>query len=477
MDRIELYFRIASNSYSICLTLAMSYCYMAWAAPFLEKRRTVWMCGAVYMAVKEIIVYIPIEVTNTVGYGIGTMSVFLIMCLADQGNVGQKFFLAVTFFCLRWQSLMIENCASNELYLLQHKIGEWMQGAVADDVFWLVSYIGLSVFELILAVLCMYGAVRLMLWAYGRRRRRMAGRELLILLVPSVSSVFAYEVIQFYNRIYERDSGKSVTDIYGYYDWLILLYSLVCFMTIFVMTYVFCQWKAEQEEEKQREVFSRQVQDLENHIAEVERLYRDMRSLRHDIGNHLMTLEQLYGRGEYEAAGKYAESLKLEVQKSPSDMVSGNPVTDVILSCRKKEMEEKGIVFDCRFHYPPGGGVNAFDISVILNNALANAVEAVERERSHREKTNMTIVSAYSYRMKNMYFIEVSNSFGGELVKDAQSGLPCTSKAGDGHGFGLVSIRHVAKKYLGDIEIVKEVHGGEECCVLRVMLQIFTHNR
>lgn len=38
--------------------------------------------------------------------------------------------------------------------------------------------------------------------------------------------------------------------------------------------------KNEQEEDKQREIFSRQMQDLESHIAEVERLYRDMRSLR-----------------------------------------------------------------------------------------------------------------------------------------------------------------------------------------------------
>ena len=133
----------------------------------------------------------------------------------------------------------------------------------------------------------------------------MKGRELLILLVPSVSGVFTYEVLKHYEKIYERDSGKYVLDIYGYHDWLMLLYSVICFMTIFVMTYVFRQWQNEREEDKQREVFSRQVQDLESHIGEVERLYRDMRSLRHDMGNHLMTLEQLYGAGAYEQAEKY----------------------------------------------------------------------------------------------------------------------------------------------------------------------------
>ena len=31
--------------------------------------------------------------------------------------------------------------------------------------------------------------------------------------------------------------------------------------------------------------------------------------------------------------------------------------------------------FRCDFHYPTGSDINAFDISVILNNALQNAVE------------------------------------------------------------------------------------------------------
>ena len=71
-----------------------------------------------------------------------------------------------------------------------------------------------------------------------------------------------------------------------------------------------------------------------------------------------------------------------------------------------------------------------------------------------------------------MYIIEIANSFTGELAADEQSGLPVTTKEGEGHGFGLSSIRHAARKYLGDIEICREVYEQEKCCVLRVMLQI-----
>ena len=475
MDRIELYFEIASIIYSVLLALIASFYYMVWVRPFLLKRRTAWLCGATYAVVMEILIIIPVNMTETVAYVLVVMSVFLVMCLFDRGNVGQKFFLAVTFFCLRWQSFLIQASVGNEFYFLQYKIEESLLGLVdGKNIVWLGRYLVQSALDILVAIVLMGGSVRLMLWAYGTRREDMKGRELLILLVPSVSGVFTYEVLKHYEKIYERDSGKYVLDIYGYHDWLMVLYSVICFMTIFVMTYVFRQWKNEKEEDKQREVFSRQIQDLESHIGEVERHYRDMRSLRHDMGNHLMTLEQLYGAGAYEQAEKYVGTLKREMQNVSLDVASGNPVTDIILSGRKKEMEDKGIRFECDFHYPQTGGIDAFDVSIILNNALSNAIEAIERERMTGTDKGMAQgnISLVSHRVKNMYIIEVSNPYQGELYVDTISGLPGTSKAGDGHGFGLANIRHVARKYYGDMEIGKEVGEGESYCVLRVMLQL-----
>lgn len=466
----EVYYQLVQACYRVAVALIMSYFYVVWVSPFLVKRKTAWMCGAFYCVIMLILIYIPIEMTNTFAYGTCMMLTFLVTCLADRGNIGQKFFLAITFFCLRWQSLMVKSCVTNEMYLLFYAMAQRVED---NDLFWFEVYVVQSVIEVLLTFVFMYMAVRLMLWAYGRKRKHMKGSELLILLVPSVSGAFAYEVIQYYSRVYMWDAGKSVYDTYGYHDWLLILYSVVCFVTIFVMTYVFSRWKDEQEQDKQREVFSRQMQDLQSHITEVERLYRDMRNLRHDMGNHLMTLEQLYAQGAYEEAGKYARSLQDGMQDTLLDVASGNPVADVILSGRKKEAEEKGICFRCGFHYPLSNSVNAFDISIILNNALANAIEAAERERAGTMgEIQEPSITVCSYRRKNMYIIEVTNSYRGELTIDETSGLPVTSKDGDGHGFGLASIRHAARKYLGDIEIGKETCAGREMCALRVMLQI-----
>lgn len=466
MNRIELCYSIFSVFDSAFNILICSYFCMVWTRPFLDHKRKAWITGGAYAATMLVLDFMPWYINPMLAYMTGTLAVFFVMCVTDRIYFTQKFFIAITFFCLRWQAPRIVVYINNEI-----------DGAIyrflspENDIFWFfwyvfVTFIGYNLFMFLL----LYGAVKSILWSYGRGREHMDGREFLLLIMPPLSGVVSYGVIRYYDYIYKRDTGKSIYTLYGSHDLIMLLFTLLSFAVILVTTYVFRLWKTKQEEDRQREIFSTQMVDLQNHISETERLYRDLRSLRHDMGNHLMTLEQLYSKGEYETAEQYAGTLRTKIQDISGDISSGNPVTDVILSGRKKEMEEKDIHFSCDFHYPVTDAVNSFDISIILNNALSNAIEAVEREKTDSHKK--TYVSLSSNRRKNMYIIVVANTFSKTLKTDPTSGLPPTTKSEEGHGFGLAGIRHVARKYLGDIEIRKEIFEGKEQCVLRVMLQI-----
>lgn len=412
--------------------------------------------------------YMPFYIDSMLAYLIGALSVFLVMCLLDRNYITQKVFLAITFFCLRWQAMRIIVCINNEIFglitpLLTSK----------SEMFWFLWTILECLRYLIFGFLSQYATVKCILWSYGCKRESMSGREFILLSMPSLLGMVSYGVVRYYSYIYTRDVGKDIYNLYGSHDLIIALFTLLSFAVILVTTYVFRQWKTQQETDRQREIFSAQMADLQNHISEVERLYRDVRSLRHDMGNHLMTLNRLYDRGEYDAARQYTDRLNEEFTQTSFGINSGNPVTDVILSGRKKEMEEKDIAFSCDFHYPLTEGVDSFDISIILNNALSNAIEAIERERGEvgvRRKQAQIYCS--SGCRKNMYLIEIANSYDGELVIDQTSGLPRTTKSSEDHGFGLFAIRHVARKYFGDMEITKEYRKEAACCVLRIMLQL-----
>lgn len=465
MDRTEYYYKIINNIDNICHALIYAYCCVVWTRPFMDQRKKAWITGGAYAAAMLILTFMPWYISPMLAYILEAAVVFLTMCLIDTEYITQKLFLAVTFFCLRWQ-------ASRVVIYIFNEINNVLIRSLTSttETFWflyylIITFMGYNLFYL----LFLYGAVKCILWSYGRGREPMDHKEFLLLSVPSLSGAVSYGVIRYYDYIYDRDAGKSVYDLYSSHDLIMSLFTLLSFAVILVITYVFRQWKTNQEEKRQREIFSTQMADLQSHISEMEQLYRDMRHLRHDMGNHLMTLKQLYDTGEYDAARQYTNRLNDEMTKTSLDINSQNPVTDVILSGRKKEMAEKNISFVCDFHYPMSESVNSFDISIILNNALSNAIEAIEREIPAPTKPCVFLTSS---RRKNMYIIEVANNCAGSLEPDPISGLLRTSKAGEGHGFGLLGIRHVARKYLGDIEIRKETFDGEERCVLRVMLQL-----
>lgn len=205
-----------------------------------------------------------------------------------------------------------------------------------------------------------------------------------------------------------------------------------------------------------------QVEEIKTHVEKVEKLYQEIRGIRHDMGNHIMILQNLYEKREYREAKAYMTQLKQELDKITPEIKTGNPITDIILTEKQKEAEEKGIAFQCNFHYPQSTKINVFDISVILNNAITNAMENVNVKDNPYIEIN-------SYREKNAYLIEVKNSFSNELLLNEETGLPKTTKEEkDKHGFGLENIRRVAQKYFGDMDITQK----DQLVTLTVMLML-----
>lgn len=460
MSRIDFCYEFALAVYSLCTTVFAAYCFAVFVRPFLSARRRAGAVGAVFAGIVLAADLVPFYVNVMAVYAAAMSASFLVMIWRDRSYFAQKLFLAVTFFCVRWQAFRVVACIGNAGHLLAGRLF-----SSENDWFWFYVFVLQLVSEALLGSLLMCGAFFCLRKAYGSEPEHMTGSEFFLLVMPSVSGLVAYAVLRYFNYVYGRDTGKSPFELYGGYDILMLLYSLFCFLVIFAGTYVFRRWKNESVSETQREVLARQIEDMKRSIAYTELLWQDMRSLRHDAKNHFITLERLWEKGSIQEAREYAAAFQRQLLDVVFEGGTGSPVTDVILSGRKKEMQEKGIRFACDFSFPGSGRIDAFDISVILNNALDNAAAAASKE-------HCPFVRLSSRRVKNMYIIEVANSFSGSLFPDKRTGLPRSEKASCGHGVGLLNIRRVAAKYYGDLEIGTEKCDGGACCVLRVMMQL-----
>ena len=131
----------------------------------------------------------------------------------------------------------------------------------------------------------------------------------------------------------------------------------------------------------------------------------------------------------------------------------------MILMEKMREAEEKRIRFTSDLYYPENTKLNAFVMSVIMNNALNNCMENVSGDDPY--------ISISSFRKNSIFMITIKNSYQGEL-NYSDSDLPETTKLGKGHGIRLNNIRRVAKMYMGDIsleQVDKEV-------ILSIMLQV-----
>ena len=131
---------------------------------------------------------------------------------------------------------------------------------------------------------------------------------------------------------------------------------------------------------------------------------------------------------------------------------TGNPVTDVIVNDTRQRSLDLGIRFQIDFHYPEPGAYDAFDVGIILQNLLQNAMEACEKVSEGERFIVLT-----GKRKGRFFLIEVKNSFAGEVVF-GQDGLPVTTKKEDVpmHGIGLSNVRWEAEKYMGELELKTE---------------------
>ena len=446
MSRLELCWNITSYLSVLVQLAAAGACLGIFVSPYLRSRSRAVRVSAVYGVVMIVLYVMPPRIDNILAYFIGTLAAFAVMCIEDRRNISQKIFLSITFFSLRWLSASMAGILDRYLdrILLNPEIAARIWLSYGIYVVTRFLDITLSTLNLLLAVLAINRA-------YEGKNRYMGRRELLLLSVPSLSGVAGYAVYHFYQ--YKDELTKI-------YDLLCFLYYLISILAILAIIVIFQRWKTSQEEQAGQQLLESQIDNIKTHIEGVEKLYGDLRSLRHDMGNHIQMIERLMAAGNSAESSAYLERLKGEWQELTSEIRTGNPVMDMILLEKKKEAEARGIRFTCDFCYPNGTGLDAFDVSVLLYNALNNCLESVNGENPY--------IQIRAFRKDSVFMLIISNSFTGRLQMDAAEKLPFTTKENGGHGIGLKNMRRVARKYMGDLSFEQN---GDEVTV-GIMLQI-----
>lgn len=455
MSLVEKCWMVISKISVIALLMITGIYFGKFVCPYIKKKKGAVAVSIVYITIMLVLYMIPPQIDNFSAYLIGVIAAFLAMYVEDRRNIYQKIFLAITFFSIRWLTVAmaarLDDLVTKALVFRNMGAEKvWLQYGL---------YVGTRVLDIVLCIAFIAVTIGLINKAYIYKKDEMSVKEMVMLIIPSLVGVTGYGILQYYLMIYERDTGKNLIDTYGFYGALSFLHYLISIVAILVVIVMFQNWKEMQEEQRGQELVLNQISDMKKHIEEVEKLYRDIRSMRHDMGNHIQTLEHLVAHNNMDDATEYLEHLKNEWDEVSPEIKTGSPVIDVILMEKLREAKERQIRFLSDFHYPQNTKLNAFDLSVIMNNALNNCMENVSGDDPY--------ISISSFRKNSIFMITIKNSFGGQL-NFGDSDLPETTKSGREHGMGLNNIRRVARMYMGDISLEQ----GNEEVILSIMMQV-----
>ncbi len=280
-------------------------------------------------------------------------------------------------------------------------------------------------------------------------------RELCYLGLIPVAGLLFVNVI---SRLFVAVQGNEVFQLYVQHPaflWIVPLIAFLFYAGMIAAVVSYCQMAALREEREKYFVKEQQLQALQERMEEVEQFYTGIRRLRHEMKGHLTNIRGLAESGKYAEMEQYITKMDAGIDAFELTVKTGNAVTDVIVNDKKKAAEKAGVMFQTEFAYPQSGKYDAYDIGIILNNLLANALEACEKISG---KERYILLSG---RQKRKFFlIEVKNSFEGEIDLDRRTNLPTSTKQQDIpqdhrslHGIGLSNVKREVEKYMGDLKI------------------------
>lgn len=299
------------------------------------------------------------------------------------------------------------------------------------------------------------------------------GRQGLWFLMLAPGIAMAFDVswrISFY-----RQKGAEVEFLYerhGSMYVVVPVTALLCLVCTVFSRKIYSELMQAEEQKNSLLFYRQQLADMTDHVRELEQLYDGIRRMRHDVNNYVADMEQLLcaseGQGllpkyvRHEAAG-YLRHMQEAAARLSLQFATGNPVTDVILNRKGQICAQEHITLEGDLLYPTQLGIEAFDLGILLNNALDNAIEACRKISADKERQ----IRFRGYRKGRMFFVVVENTYDGHILSEGEEHLRTTKSDTDRHGLGMSNMRSCVEKYYGTMQY----EAGSERFVLTIMLQ------
>jgi len=471
---------------SILLYIFEGYCiqylFRAFAKPRMSNiKRSEYAVGIVWVIIRLIIsLLLSAETFTALKLLIYTFILFLFCLLWYKGNILLKIFLVIQFMALRELAFFTAYSFTHIYDFVIDILTDFAyDGTISIYVHLILTkiavFLSLITVQIIQSSILLFSLKKIVRY-YRCQNKYSLNKEVFFYLLPSVAGLLIAVLIRI--MIITVENGSQIL-LYNKYP---SLYFVVPMITIVLLISIIFSFKLYQDmtelqmKQADKIILENQIIQMQNSMTEMEHLYDGIRSVKHDMKNNMEVLQNLLQRkylsdsSEDDEIKQYFDGMYYAVEQLDNRVHTGSAVSDAVINSkfRYAEKEIKNIKLNADdFILPDNINIQAYDIGIILNNGLDNAVEAC-RKICIKNPAAETFISVRSFRRRNMFFIEIENSFDGFLKIDKDSGYPVSTKEeSKSHGIGLRNIRNCAKKYAGDIDCITE----DKKFILSVMLK------
>ncbi|MDO4471073.1 MAG: ATP-binding protein [Bacillota bacterium] len=281
-------------------------------------------------------------------------------------------------------------------------------------------------------------------------RELPSGRAIGLVFIPAGSIYIMNAVF-----ILADETKKEYAELYSFVSVVILLLVNV------LAGYIYLKLADDQQIRRKNTVYEQQLELCERHQEETELAMLQMRDVKHNMRNNLISLLAYAEQGECEKMIGFINDVMEEGRlRTSKATTTGNIVIDSLIEYWQRTAEREAIDFQAELSIPMEIPYKGADISLILGNLLENAVEGAEKAEKKKY-----IKLRVKYDRQNLLLI-VENSYGGRLKKVKEE-FKTTKEDTENHGIGLASVCRAVRKYRGSVFIDDTV---PECFLVRVGL-------
>ena len=451
----------------VLVALGQGYCLQYFLGSFLEGRGkdrhingllVTASYGALRLGINFILPSDYDSIRTVLKVAVIFVAIVLLALLFYKGIYGITAFLAITYMAVSeitfFLSYMLMQISGNLFELWVWLLGKGYISADTLEGLVQITAVVLQMFFYGIFIVLLYFALRKINESFRDKDYRVQRTELYFLLVPGMVGLLICVLLRTIMITIENDVPKL---LYDRFPILIIIVPAILSLSLLSILYVvktFQDMIALNREKNSRIILEKQIENMQEHMEEMERIYSGIRSMKHDMKNTLAVIMQLAGREEAELQ-TYLSELNQNFDNLEFQFKTGNTVVDTLLNMKYHEairiipdirIDAERLLFSDEMH------IQSYDIGVMIGNALDNAMEACRKLKAEDPEAE-TFICLTSFQKGKMIFIEVENSFNGRVVKKKQSEFPVTDKTDKReHGIGLLNIKHTAEKYHGAVD-------------------------